>query len=349
MAKLNLAVLNSVFSDLLTQEINRSTTFLGLLSKFPERKSNIQWGVGMGGTTATGVAITGSAPAASQDATLPAQLPISAASIQSTFTLNLKEIEESKEQVTNEELRNLLEAQMRNAVEEIATTLNKKLYDGTGAIADGGLIGLSIAASGQDYAGISSASYPLWTVSEVDAWDVGATGTDKRQALKTDFMLELDRRIRYRPGVYDLILTTPKVVEQYKKVFETNRSYQILTFDGGRVPLVDLGFNVAGYMGRPIIDDVFCSRTRNATTEAAIISALGTSVDEGVMYFLKKDDLRFYSTPVAGAFANNGVYTLMRQLAQTSLYVDNFVVGCIPQLQLTTRKNVGVIRNIKVG
>lgn len=348
MAKLNLAVLNNVFSELLTQEINRSATFLGLLSKFPERKSNIQWGVGMGGTTATGVAITGSAPAASMDATLPAQLPISAASVQSTFTLNLKEIEESKEQVTNEELRNLLEAQMRNAVEEIATTLNKKLYDGSGAIADGGLIGLSIAASGQDYAGISSATYPLWNVSEVDAWDATANGTDKRQVLKTDFMLELDRKIRYRPGAYDLILTTPKVVEQYKKVFETNRSYQIITFEGQRVPLVDLGFNVAGYMGRPIIDDVFCSRTRTAA-ESGITSALGTAVDEGVMYFLKKDDLRFYSTPVVGAFSANGVYTLMRQLAQTSLYVDNFVVGCIPQLQLTTRKNVGVIKNIKVG
>ncbi len=348
MAKLNLAVLNNVFSELLTQEINRSATFLGLLSKFPERKSNIQWGVGMGGTTATGVAITGSAPAASMDATLPAQLPISAASVQSTFTLNLKEIEESREQVSNEELRNLLEAQMRNAVEEIATTLNKKLYDGSGAIADGGLIGLSIAASGQDYAGISSATYPLWNVSEVDAWDANATGTDKRQALKTDFLLELDRKIRYRPGAYDLILTTPKVVEQYKKVFESNRTFQIMTFDGQRVPLVDLGFNVAGYMGRPIIDDVFCSRTRTAA-ESAITTALGTTVDEGVMYFLKKDDLRFYSTPVAGAFSANGVYTLMRQLAQTSLYVDNFVVGCIPQLQLTTRKNVGVIRNIKVG
>lgn len=348
MAKLNLAVLNDVFSALLTQEINRSATFLGLLNKFPERKSNIQWGVGMGGTTATGVAITGSAPAASMDATLPAQLPISAASVQSTFTLNLKEIEESKEQVTNEELRNLLEAQMRNAVEEIATTLNKKLYDGSGAIADGGLIGLSIAASGQDYAGISSATYPLWNVSEVDAWDATATGTDKRQALKTDFLLEVDRKIRYRPGAYDLILTTPKVVEQYKKVFEANRSYQIITFDGQRVPLIDLGFNVAGYMGRPIIDDVFCSRTRTAA-ESAITTALGTAVDEGVMYFLKKDDLRFYSTPVAGAFSANGVYTLMRQLAQTSLYVDNFVVGCIPQLQLTTRKNVGVIKNIKVG
>jgi len=348
MAKLNLAVLNNVFSELLTQEINRSATFLGLLSKFPERKSNIQWGVGMGGTTATGVAITGSAPAASMDATLPAQLPISAASVQSTFTLNLKEIEESKEQVTNEELRNLLETQMRNAVEEIATTLNKKLYEGSGAIADGGLIGLSIAASGQDYAGISSATYPLWNVSEVDAWDATATGTDKRQALKTDFMLEVDRKIRYRPGAYDLILTTPKVVEQYKKVFEANRSYQIITFEGQRVPLIDLGFNVAGYMGRPIIDDVFCSRTRTAA-ESAITSALGTAVDEGVMYFLKKDDLRFYSTPVAGAFSANGVYTLMRQLAQTSLYVDNFVVGCIPQLQLTTRKNVGVIKNIKVG
>lgn len=348
MAKLNLAVLNNVFSELLTQEINRSATFLGLLSKFPERKSNIQWGVGMGGTTATGVAITGSAPAASMDATLPAQLPISAASVQSTFTLNLKEIEESKEQVTNEELRNLLEAQMRNAVEEIATTLNKKLYDGSGAIADGGLIGLSIAASAQDYAGISSATYPLWNVSEVDAWDATAAAADKRQALKTDFMLELDRKIRYRPGAYDLILTTPKVVEQYKKVFEANRSYQIITFEGQRVPLVDLGFNVAGYMGRPIIDDVFCSRTRTAA-ESAITAALGTAVDEGVMYFLKKDDLRFYSTPVTGAFSANGVYTLMRQLAQTSLYVDNFVVGCIPQLQLTTRKNVGVIKNIKVG
>jgi hypothetical protein len=348
MAKLNLAVVNTIFSELLTKEVNREATFLSLLSKLPERKSNIQWSVGVGGTQATGVAITGSAPAASQDVTIPAQLPINSSSLQSTFTLNLKEIEEAKEMVSNAELRQLLSAQMRNAVDEQATTLNRKLYNGTGAISDGGIIGLSIAAGTGDYAGIPSATYPLWQGQVVDCWDAGAAATDKRQALKTDFMLELDRKIRYRPGRYDLILTTPKVVEQYKKVFEANRSFQIMTFDGNRVPLVDLGFNVAGYMGTPIIDDVYCNRTRTAA-ESAITTALGTDVDEGVMYFLRREDLTFYSAPVQNSFSANGVYTLMRQLAQTSLYVDNFVVGCIAQLQLATRKNVGVIRNIKVA
>ena len=345
-SSLNKGILNQEFQSYLTEEINREATLLNLVQKLAERKSTVEWTANMGGTKVEGVAITASAPAASSDKVVPAMLPINSGSIQSAFTLNSKEIVEAAEMVSPQELRNLLRSHMSLAVDEMLHTLSRNCYNGNGSVVDGGIYGLDEAVSDtKDYAGISASQYPLWRSVVVDKWDENASGADKRQPLTTDDFHALERQMRYRPGRYDIIVTTPKVVEVYKKIFEANRSYNVYVTERGMIPTVDLGFSALSYAGKPIIDDAFCIRKRDAAEDAI---ALGDD-DEGVIYFLKLSDLEFMSVPTPGSSSKSGVYTQMEQLAKNSLYVDRYVVGCIPQLKLKTRKNTGMIKNIAVA
>ena len=342
---LNLGILNQEFQTYLSEEINREATLLNLLTKRPERKTSVEWTLNMGGVAVEGVAITANAPAASSDSIVPAMLPINSGSFQSRFTLNAKELQEAAVQVSPEELRNLLRAHMSLAVDEIMHTLNVNLYTGFGRVSEGGIYGLSAAVDdAYEYAGVDPAIYPLWQSQVIDKWDAGAAGADKRTALTTDDFHEIERKMRYRRGRYDAIITTPKVIEVYKKIFEANRSYNVYVTERGFVPTVDLGFTGLSYAGKPMIDDAFCQRVRPANDPAI---SLGT-VDEGVMYFVKLSDLELLTVPTDGSVAKSGVYTQMEELAKNALYVDNYVVGCIPQMCLKTRKNTGIIKNILV-
>lgn len=352
MATINTNTLNSIFENYLTEEINREATLLKLLKKRPERKNQVQWAVNVGGAVATGVPITASAPVTTNDSTVPASLPINANSFQTSFGLNAKEVEESAVLASQEELQDLMKSLLTTAVDEMMNAINIKLYEGTGAIADGGIIGLTNAVGQGDYAGISATTYPIWKASEVDLWDTSVSGTDKRSALSTDSLYKLERLIRQKGGRFDTIVTTPKVLEQYKRLFDTKRDFfVVVTGEQNRVPLADLGFGVGGFAGVPIIDDPYATRTRGSVTgsnDALATTALGSAVDDGVMYFLRMADLEFLSVPTAGSMNATGVFTQMERMGKTGLYVDQYVVGIIPQLILKSRKNVGVIKNILV-
>lgn len=342
---LNLSILNHEFQNYLSEEINREATLLNLLSKRGERKTSIEWTLNMGGVAVDGVSITAAAPDASSDKIVPAMLPMNVGSFQSRFTLNSKELLEASTQISQDELRQLLRSHMSLAVDEIMHTLNTNLYTGAGKTVNGGIYGLNLAIDDvYEYAGVDPAQYPLWQSVVIDKWDAGAAGADKRTALTTDDFHALERQMRYRRGRYNAIITTPKVIEVYKKIFEANRSYNVYVTERGFVPTVDLGFTSLSYAGKPMIDDAFCQRVRPASDPAIGLGA----IDEGVMYFVRLEDIEFLSAPTDGSVAKSGVYTQMEELAKNALYVDNYVVGCIPQMCLKTRKNTGCIRNILV-
>lgn len=338
MATINTLVLNEIFQEYLSEEINREATLLRLVAKSPYRRATIPWSVNVGGAVAAGVPISANAPAASYDVVVPASLPINANSLQSTFTVNAKEVEESASQVSAPELRNLMRALMTSAVEEMMTSLNRNMWNGTGTVAQGGIYGLQLAISTADYAGISATTYPLWKAAQLfHTSDGTAAGTTK--PLDQDIMFKMERVIREKGGRYDLIVVHPKMMEQYKKLFSTTRTFVVPAYSGeGSVPLVDLGFGVGGFGGVPIIDDIHCR----------IETAPGV-YDEGVMFFMNRRDITFYTVPTQGSNAMSGLYTQMEELARTGLYVTNYVTGVIPQLQVRSRKNCGVIRGVKVG
>lgn len=363
MVSLNTQVLNYEFEQMLTEEVNREATLLSLLSKRPERKATCQWIVNVGGAKAKGTPISGSTPNASRDTNVPAQLPIHYNSLQSSFTLNAKEVEEAAVQVSEPELRDLLRSYMKGAVEEMARSMNENLFVGKGDVEDGGIFGLQKAVSEDDYAGLSPKAYPLWKAVILDLGldnEGNFKDWDNFEALSQKRLFEIERRIRQKGGKYDFIVTSPKVMEQYKRLFATERTFFVNTTSGeqGNVPLVDLGFGVGGFSGVPIIDDPHCYRVRDDEERAAIAansSGLNNAsdvpeVDEGVMYFMRKDDLVFKSVPTGEnyTFSMNGTYTQMEKLAKTKLYIDEYAVGCIPQMELHSRKNCGRIQNIEL-
>lgn len=361
MVTLNTQVLNYEFEQLLSREINREATLLSLINKRPERKATCQWIVNVGGAKATGTPISGSTPKESRDTNVPAQLPIHYNSLQSHFTMNAKEVAEAAEQVSEPELRDLLQAHMRGAVEEMQRSLNEYMFTGAGSVDEGGIFGLQVAVSENDYAGLSSKAYPLWraTVMDLGLDNQGSyQDIDNFEALSQGRLFEMERRIRTKGGKYNIIVTSPKMMEQYKRLFATERTFFVDTSGGdqGRVPLVDLGFGVGGFSGVPIIDDPHCYRVRSEEERAAIASASDQFAsaedvpeqDEGVMYFLKQEDMVFKSVPTSENtnFSTNGVYSQMERLAKEKLYIDEYAVGTIPQMELHSRKNCGRIQNV---
>lgn len=351
------AILNSEFENILSKEINREATLLSLIRKRPERKATVQWTVNVGGAKSQGVSITGNSPSASRDQNVPASLPIHVNSLQSTFTVNEKEIVEAAAQVSEEELRDLVGSYVTSAVEEMQRSLNEYLFIGDGSVETGGIYGLSTAVGTEDYAGISSNRYNLW---QCDIIDLGLDNAGNYEArtdfgvLSVNYMFNMETKIRTKGGRYDMILTTPKVLEQYKRLFDKDRNFYHPVGEQ-RIPLVDLGFGVAGFAGVPIIDDPHCARVRSDAERAAIATAEGVSpsaipeLDEGVIYFLRMSDLVFKSAPVGNTkMIENGVYTQMERLAKAKLYVTDYAVGTIPQLELHSRKNCGRIQNIEL-
>lgn len=328
-------VLNEIFQETLTEEINREATLLKLLTKSAFRKNNIRWSANVGGSAATGQSITSDAPAVSSDLVLPAGLGISSYSFQSSFNLNARELEAAKEQVSNAELRNMAKYHMTTSIDEMMNAINKKLYTGTGVEADGGVFGLARAVGIADYAGIDATAYPLWR-SSINT-NLDANGAPK--ALGQNALFNIDQQVRVKGGRYDVIVTHPAVLAEYKKLFASVRSFVV---NGNS--LADLGFGMGEYAGTPIIDDPFCPLE---TVTVASGPGAGTYT-VGRMYFLKARDLEFYSVPTEGSTAMSGLYTQMEALSKAGLYVQKYAVGTICQLQLRTRKNTALLSNILI-
>lgn len=352
-------VLNTVFQETLSEEINREATLLSLITKRPERKATVQWNVNVGGAKAQGVSVTANSPEASRDLTIPATLPIHYSSLQTSITINEKEVKEAAVQVSEPELIDLLKSNVSSNVEEMQRALNEYLFIGTGGVNQGGIYGLQLAVSEEDYAGISATDYPLWRATVIDLGldnNGNYADVDNWKALNIGSMFDMEQFIRTKGGRYDLILTSPKVMTQYKRLFATERTFYHVVGDQ-RIPLIDLGFGVGGFGGVPIIDDPHCFRTRSKQEREAIAAASAEfaswqdvpEIDEGVIYFLKQSDLEFLSTPTDNTkMITNGVFTQMERLAKQKLYVSNYVAGCIPQMKLKSRKNVGRIQNIEL-
>jgi hypothetical protein len=340
MAQLATNVLNEVFSEYLTEEINREATLLRLVPKSTVRQDYVKWSVNVGGAVITGQSITSEAPNISQDKILPASIKANDGSLQSAFLLNDKEILEAREQVSAVQLRDLLRANMSNAVDEMMVSLNRYLYTGEGEIAAGGIYGIDLAVHDSDisvkgnrhyYAGISAAQYPIWSAAVTR--DTESNGDPK--SLSENMLYKMDRLIRQKGGRFDFIITSPAVLQEYKQLFATQRTFVI---NGNAI--ADLGFGVGEYAGIPIIDD----------PHVPVYSVNGKEASS--MYFMRLGDLQFLSAPTDNSEAQGAnagsIFTQMDLMAKTALYTQKYVVGCIPQLVLRSRKNCGKIMNIAV-
>lgn len=249
--------LATLFDAMVQRQMCRKAVLLGLLVKKPGGGKNCAWDVEFSGAAAD--TFTEGADVAAgdlaQDVKVPATLDWGF--YRSNFGVSgLAKAVAASSNTSPEALRALIEDDILGSASKLASVINAKLYNGSGA---GHIIGLdsALAATGT-YANISKATYTEW------AGNIETnSGTDR--ALTKSLLDKLETAIYEDCGESpDIIVATPAVVRKYESLFDAIT--QVVLPQGelsagtrapnlGAVPQNSTGFSGFTYKGIPVFRD----------------------------------------------------------------------------------------------
>lgn len=327
MAKPILEALTLIFEEELVKLPYRPYTMLSMANKRLASQRAIKWQANVGGAVTNGRAITSDAGLADNtDIVKPAEIPIGGRVLNHVFSLLLTDIKEARSTALPA-LRDLFASHLNTAVDVILPKLNQNLFTGVGGAnsTDNGVFGLTaVTNNAQPYAGIDPAVDMLWQANNINS------GVPR--PLTRDLLSEVEISVARKGAPYDVIVTTPEIVEVYGKVFIQMGSLGNPQING----TVDLGFSGYEWKGRPIITDIDCPA--------------------GNMYFLSSRDLAVYTYDFSAANPEiavtknlkntNGLQYMISQLNNRNPHLVEFEVSIVPQMKVHNRKSVTVINNI---
>lgn len=309
----------------------RTYPLLTLLSKQDAFQRLIKWTANTGGATIGGRAVNAAnAIAASTDVNRPARLDIGDRVMGHRFDVLRTDIVEARRTAPGA-LVNLFSAHVRTGMEQLWATLNEQLYIGDGSAASHGIIGLDKVASeapaDDTYAGINRVTYGLW-----DAYVDDNGGVDR--ALSRETLGTMEAALSRRGGSYDVIFTTPEIIEGYKQLFAEQPSTSVNVAPLG---YADLGFLSIGYNGRPIISDPNCP-----TGEMHFVNSRGVSVHTFNLTGSAENSVQADSTKTMG------LNILVAEIRNENPHVLSYEISTQPQLQVfNRRKDVAVLKDIE--
>ena len=293
------------------------------LRKANAYQNNIRWNVNVStDSTGSGRLSAADANPATSDEVKNANLPLVDYAFTETVQMLRTDIQQAQTAGIGA-LRNLVDEAFRNHIIKIMRQLNQAVYTGQGGVVDGGIVGMESIINDDVYALIDRGTYP--------AWDAGFNleNAGAGRALSGDLLKEAEMST-YKTGTgnFDLIMTTPDVVNSYKSLFEDQRAL----FQPSAPGRADLGFTAVSYAGRPVVFDRDCPA--------------------GKMYFLDTSELALYSRDYSTnenfkAMNVNGMTFTMEYLPENNMYSVRFEVGVQAQLKAHDRRAVGVISDIQ--
>lgn len=297
---------------------------LDKIAKRPSSQSAIKWNVNVSNNmTPTGRLVNADARNADSDTTKPALLAIGDYAFTETVNILRTDIEQARSAGVGA-LRNLADEHFKNKIVKIMRKLNSSLYLGNGTVADAGIVGLQTVSDAQvAYAGLDPAVDTAWTPGLED--ENGGVA----RALTVAMLNDVDvASYRTGTGRYDLIVTTPEIVQAYGQLFNNERALITAQVNG----VADVGFSQYQYKGAMIHQDRDCPA--------------------GTMYFIDTDhpSLYTYDLPAKDDFEHltlGGMNFNMRELPIKNQYAVTYEVGVIPQFKMHDRRGISVIRDIQ--
>lgn len=326
-----------VLNLLMQQEVARYDIrlhpILARLIKRSTRQTQINWPVKFQGAASVGESINADVNDFSSDEADDASLPIGTNRLRSSFNVNDVALTQALATGVNE-LSNLFEVHFQDAVREILEALANEIYNGTGATADGGVIGMLQAAggAGTTYAGISQATRPQW-MSIVDDNGGVARALDKRMFDLMDIDIRMGQTLGV-PSNYTAIYAGPNTALEYEELFDSLAGHA----GAGAGETVDISYGDRAYKGRPIIEDPDCP--------------------EGQLFFVNEPEITLWTFDQPGTLPpgrstdqRSALNILMNvaELARTNPDARKYAVVCKPQLQVRRRAAIARITDIAVG
>lgn len=308
----------------------RDWPLVALLNKKDAYQKEIKWNVNVGGAAASGRATdSAGALAASSDTTVPAKLSIGDRVLGHRFDVLRNDIVQARAAGVGA-LRNLFGTHIQTGFDVVFDGLDQTLYTGTGTAGSHGVYGMEYATDPAEvsYAGISSATHADW-----EAYRNDNAGTGRN--LSRSLMGTTHAAILKRGGNYNVIITSPELVDKYEQQFASEAS---TTVNVGPQGAIDMGFGAVTYKGRPIIPDRHCPA--------------------GTMYFVRTNMVYLHTFNLSNSDGNpnmgnvdprkvGGLNFLVAQLNNENPHVMSFELSLQPQLQIyNRRKDVSVLTDL---
>ena len=299
---------------------------------FPYYKTNIDWDVEVGGSTAAWEAVTANSAGTGTADVVPANLRIGQYRLKHQFNISKISIQEAAS-VAPSDLTDLFGAHTDRALNILMRTLNTAIYLGDGTATYGQMIGLAkLADPTYAYAGVNPTTYPAWVPNALTNAGVG-------RALTRNLMLDLDEQMALKETMYDFVLTHPTTAKKYVQLFDTIAGESSVPIREGEAGLksVDLGHGGRYWNGYPLIED--------------------NMAPVGTIHTFNLADLELKCFELSNSPGANGVgghkvnrsYGIpihITELASANSAVRTFEFAIYPQLRLFNRKSYSLIGDL---
>lgn len=322
-AQLGTELLRDMFTDqpefVLKNLITRWLDVVNGDNRIPAFQDTVTWDGNVGGRTSTGQATATDDPAATDDVSKEAKLPIAEATFKTTISILTTHMSQAARIAGPMGLRNLFGAKVRSARQTLKIALATALYSGDGAATSAGVVGLNtaVAATGA-YAGLDQATY--------SGWASGVTATAGALSLE---MLETAVQQLEETGIgnFDYVLMPSAIATKYRQLF-TSDSYRRQVNDGTGFD-INLSPSNLYFQGRPVLSDPYCpAGTVFVGGGAFLHSRVIGNVAEG----LDQEDVTVFDPFL-------GMDVLIKPLPSNNSSAKKWGVSIYPQLQVHDRRS----------
>lgn len=235
-------------------------------------------------------------------------------------------------------LRHLFKAHLDSGILEIRRRVNNAIWNGDGTALHAGVIGLNrVMDPAIPYAGIDSATYPLWN----PVLNTSATP----RALTRDLLYNLTQLQQEQEVFSDVYFVNPGMATTYQKVFDNIAgSYSIAgVIHEGRG--TDLGYNVQSYHGLPILTDVMAPNNQFvgfSTSAVELITYDLSNADHETLSSMGQTD-NFKTISSADV---DGLRVNVAMLPELNPGYITFQMFVVPQLKVDNRRLIQGITNL---
>ena len=309
----------------------RPYAMLATIAKEDEFQSAVKWNANVGGATAQGRATTADASTTATDTVKNASLAIGERVLGHAFSVLKTDIVQAK-RTGQGAIRNLFSEHIQSAFDVIFPELNRVLFVGNGNAASHGVYGLEyVIDSANNYGGINSTTYPEWS---------SLINTDAApRALSSDLFDVMEIGLKRRGVSYDMIWTTPEIVQKYKKLFATDRNLTVNQVNG----TADINFSSVSYGGKPIVDDTQCPNGTLYFVDSRSLVLRTFALGEGTN--LTDNDGNIIGTQ-ANATKTQGLNILVAELPSQNPHAVKYEISVQPQLRARQPKRIAALKNV---